>query len=126
MRLLLDTQSAYWWLLEHRRLSRKAKAAIGHPRNHARASIISVYEMGIKVRRGLLSDDVAQDFATTLVATGLDPIPLTIAHMERGALLGWRNNDPWDRLYAAQAMVEGMTLVSSDEAFDELPIRRLW
>jgi PIN domain nuclease of toxin-antitoxin system len=126
VKLLLDTQSAYWWLLENRRLSRKTKAAIAHTRNEVRASVISAYEIALKVRRGALSDDIARDFASTMVAAGLDPLPLTLPQMERGALLGWRINDPWDRLIAAQAMIEGMTLVSIDEAFDELPLRRLW
>jgi len=126
VRLLLDTQAAYWWLQENRRLSPRAQRAIANARNTTSFSVIAIYEIALKVRRGLLTDIHALKFRNGLVADGFSPLALTADHMAKGGLQGWRNKDPWDRLYAAQAMAEGMMLVSIDEAFDELPLKRLW
>jgi PIN domain nuclease of toxin-antitoxin system len=126
VRLLLDTQAAYWWLQGNRRMSARTRRALTHQSNATSFSVISIYEIGLKVRRGLLTDIHALKFRDGLMADGFAPLLLTADHMEKGALLDWRHRDPWDRLMAAQAMVEGLSLVSSDEVFDELALKRLW
>lgn len=126
MRLLLDSQAAYWFVIGSRRMSAVARAAVQDTTNQASFSVICLYEIGFKAQRGKLTDDVARDFHRYLRAANLTPLTLTIEHMQQGAALNWRHGDPWDRLMAAQAIHDGLTLVSADQKFDELPIKRLW
>jgi len=51
---------------------------------------------------------------------------LEIAHIEPLTTLPLHHKDPFDRLVAATALVEGLTLVSADSAFDAYDVKRLW
>lgn len=57
---------------------------------------------------------------------GQERFALDMSHMNAGALLDWDHRDPWDRLLAAQARLEGCALVSKDEAFDTIGLKRIW
>ena len=46
-------------------------------------------------------------------------LPITLDHAERQAGLPFHHRDPFDRLIAAQALVEGIPLVSADAIFDQ-------
>ena len=64
---------------------------------------------------------------STAIADGLDWADVTpeIAHL--AGVLDWTHRDPFDRLIAATALVNGWVLISADTAFDSLPgLRRLW
>lgn len=126
MKLLLDTHVALWWLAADPRLSPVARAAITQPHNTIMASVISAFEIGTKVRIGKMDSPIAREFPVLLSKSGIPALSLDLAHMVEGAALAWTNRDPWDRLLAAQAMVEGCGLVSSDKAFRALPIQVVW
>ena len=53
-------------------------------------------------------------------------IAITEAHALRAGSYELEHGDPFDRMIAAQAELESMTVVSSDRAFDLFPVRRLW
>ena len=57
---------------------------------------------------------------------GLIVLPITLDHAERQAGLPLHHRDPFDRLLAAQALVEGMPLVSTDAMFDRYGVIRIW
>lgn len=126
MKLLLDTHAALWWLAGDDQLSRRAAAVIADPDNAVWASVVSGYEIGLKVRRGLMTTPMAREFPPFLEKAGIPALTLDMSHMNAGALLDWDHRDPWDRLLAAQARLEGCTLVSRDEAFDAIGLDRLW
>jgi len=55
-----------------------------------------------------------------------DLLPITVAHTAAVTTLPFHHRDPFDRLLVAQALVENIPLVSSDEALDRYGVRRLW
>ena len=126
MKFLLDTHAVLWWLSGDERLSTGAAAAIADPENAVFASVVSGYEIGIKVRRGYMTTPIAREFPLYLEKAGIAALALDMSHMNEGALLAWDHRDPWDRLLAAQARLQGCTLVSVDQAFDTIGLARLW
>jgi antitoxin (DNA-binding transcriptional repressor) of toxin-antitoxin stability system len=54
------------------------------------------------------------------------PLVLEVEHAQLGGLPANIHKDPFDRMLAAQAILEGLTLVSHDKAFDAMPVPRLW
>lgn len=128
MRLLLDTCSVLWLLADDRRLSGAAKAALLDPDNERWLSPISLLEIALKVRiRKLpLPRPYAALFPAELLANDIHLLPLEAKHIEPLTTLPLHHKDPFDRLIAATALVEALTLVSTDTAFDAYGLTRLW
>ncbi len=57
---------------------------------------------------------------------GFDELPISVLHAQRAGDLGGRHKDPFDRMLVAQALIENMTLVSNERAFDAYAVKRLW
>jgi PIN domain nuclease of toxin-antitoxin system len=127
VRLLLDTQAFLWWLAADRRLSGKARRAIEDESNAVFVSAASAWEITTKVRLGKLSaPGMAHDVATSLLDQGFAGLDVTVLHAQRAGELPGVHRDPFDRLLIAQALAEGLTLVSNDGMFDAYGVRRFW
>ena len=128
MRLLLDTHTFLWWLDGDRRLSRRARTAIGDQDNAVFVSAASAWELATKARLGKLpgAADVATDVATCMSSQGFLELPITVLHAQRagGLRIGYR--DPFDRMLIAQALLEGLPLVTNETLFDAFGIERVW
>jgi PIN domain nuclease of toxin-antitoxin system len=110
MRLLLDTHVAIWWLDGDRRLSSTTRAAI-EAASEAYLSVVSLWEIFIKQDKGRL--DLPAGFTGALRDDFAD-LPLTVDHVLEGRALPLLHRDPFDRLLVAQAVAEGLTIVSAD------------
>jgi PIN domain nuclease of toxin-antitoxin system len=122
MRLLLDTHILLWTIAESRKLSRAARALIGEPDNELTFSSASLWEVAIKVERG--RDDFRIDVSSlrrSLFDNEYAELPMTGAHAIALASLPSIHRDPFDRVLVAQAIVEGLTLVTSDPAVAKYP-----
>jgi len=128
VRLLLDTQAMLWFLANNPRLSAAAESAILDPANERWLSPISLLEVAIKVRIGklLLHAPFAVLFPAQLTLNHIGLLPLEAKHIEPLMTLPMHHKDPFDRLIAATTLVEQLTLVSSDPAFDTYGLTRLW
>jgi PIN domain nuclease of toxin-antitoxin system len=128
MRLLLDTHTLLWFLANDARLSPTAKTAIEDPTNERWLSPISLLEIALKVRIGKLPlpAPFGTMFPADLLAADIHLLPLETQHIEPLTTLPLHHKDPFDRLIAATALVEGLTLVSVDSAFDAYGLTRLW
>jgi PIN domain nuclease of toxin-antitoxin system len=128
VRLLLDTHTFLWWLAGHRMLSAKAREAIEIDESDVFVSAASAWEITTKFRIGKLPEAelVASDVLSSIEAEGFAPLSVSVHHAQRAGSLGGTHRDPFDRLLAAQAMLEGMTLVTNDRAFEQYAIGRLW
>jgi PIN domain nuclease of toxin-antitoxin system len=128
LRLLLDTQAFLYFVLDSPALGRRARDLISDPGNQRLFSIASIWEMAIKVSIGKLS--LAQPFDTfvlrQMTANALTLLPIALDHAIAAARLPLHHRDPFDRMLIAQAIVEGVPLVSNDPAFDRYPVERLW
>lgn len=126
LRVLLDTNVILFALLRPAKLSTEARTVLEAPGTTRFLSPISWYEIGLKVKIGRL--DLPQgydcDLALTHLAASL--LPITKKHMIRAANLPLENRDPFDRILVAQAIEDGMHLLSADEHLSVLNAPRLW
>lgn len=102
-------------------------AALRDPANTAWLSVVSVWEIVIKVQLGKLSLRLPlPEIVAEQQANGLQILPMTLPHSLAIENLPSIHKDPFDRLLAAQAVVEGAELVSADQVFVQYPVRLLW
>ncbi len=122
MKLLLDTHVLLWNALEPDRLTRRCYALINDPMSEVFFSAVSIWEISIKqalnkpgfavraevVRRALLENLFREVELTSLhgIATG------SLPHI---------HGDPFDRILIAQAIVEGITLLTADDRIAQYP-----
>jgi PIN domain nuclease of toxin-antitoxin system len=127
VRLLLDTHVFLWWLGNDPSLSENLRVKLADPRNEVFVSSVSAFEISTKFRIGYLPSAalLAQDTAGYIERAGFTELPLTVAHATRAGLLPHPHRDPFDRLLAAQALLESLVLASVDRVFDQLLIERL-
>jgi PIN domain nuclease of toxin-antitoxin system len=128
VRLLLDTQAMLWFLANDPRLSTASESAILDPANERWLSPISLLEIAIKVRidKLALHAPFAVLFPAQLALNRIGLLPVEAKHVEPLTTLPMHHKDPFDRLIAATTLVEQLTLVSSDPAFDAYGLTRLW
>ena len=128
MKLLLDTHALLWWWLDDRRLSSKARAKIGQSANVVFVSAVSALEIAIKVRLGKLpeANDLVDQFEEGLAQQGFKPLPVSMTHALKAGLLEGDHRDPFDRLLAAQAMIDDLTIITNDRALTAFGASALW
>ncbi len=128
MNLLLDTQGFLWWSDAPERLSRQALAALQDPSNQLILSVVSVWEVQIKLHTGKLSiaSSLEHLVETQQKTNGVQVLPVYLEHAYHLAFLPVVHKDPFDRLLIAQAIAEDLTLVSADAIFTRYPVSLLW
>lgn len=128
MRLLLDTHALVWWLTNDRKLSATARAAIEEPDVVIYVSAASAWEVATKVRLGKWPEAATLPgvFGAILVSNDFTPLPVTIQHALRAGSLRVAHGDPFDRIFAAQAELEDLDLVTVDPAFAQFEVRTFW
>ena len=118
MRLLLDTHVAIWWDAGHP-LSPTAYDAIASA-HEVYLSAASAWELAIKAALGKVT--TSRSLATVASDSGFLELPVLLRHTERLAELPPLHRDPFDRLLVAQALVEGLTLVTRDAQLVAYPV----
>lgn len=129
MKLLLDTHALIWWWLDVPKLSTTARTAIHDPAHDVWVSAATAWEIMTKQRLGKLPGlppDLLGDYTALLQADGFNPLAISTAHALRAGHHPAEHRDPFDRMLAAQAEIEGAVLVSCDAALDQFGVRRLW
>ena len=128
MRLLLDTHALLWFGLDDRRLSATARGLIEDPANEITISPASYWEIAIKIALGKysLAEPYQPFFEQVIAEYDLRILSIEIRHTAVLTTLPLHHRDPFDRLLIAQAIVEGIPVVSDDLQFDAYPITRLW
>ncbi len=115
MRVLLDTHLLLWAAAGSPRLSAEARGIIEDPGNAMLFSAASIWEVAIK--NGLGRADFRVDpraLRAGLLAAGYVELVISGAHVVAVDGLPALHRDPFDRLLVAQALAEGVVLVSSD------------
>jgi len=125
LRLLLDTHLVLWWMNgEASRIGKRALAALGSDGIDPIVSAVTVWEVAIK--RGLGKLEAPGDLLPQLERAGVELLPISPRHADLVASLPPHHRDPFDRLLVAQATLEGLALVSEDEALRRYEIEVVW
>lgn len=130
MRLLIDTQILLWWVRgePESQLKKSHLETLLNPEVELLLSHVSVWEMAIKQSIGKLKLPApANDFAEFEARDkSFKLLPIKLDHIAAYEKLPLTHRDPFDRMLAAQANVEGLRLMTSDKNFDKLGIKRYW
>jgi PIN domain nuclease of toxin-antitoxin system len=122
VRLLLDTNALLWWLADAG-LAVQAREAIADPANLVVVSGVSAWEISIKKALGKLA--APDDLEHQVQVGGFTSLPITIAHGVAAGQLDRHHDDPFDRMLIAQAIAEGLTIVTRDKRFGEYSVALL-
>jgi len=128
MRLLVDAHTVIWAVDDPAKLSSHAAKAIEDPANELLLSAGTICEIAIKVGLSKLSLSMPyrQWMNKAMLDRGLRLLPVTVEYADVQAGLPRHHGDPFDRLLAAQAQVENVSLVSADAIFDRYGVTRIW
>ncbi|MBV9786275.1 MAG: type II toxin-antitoxin system VapC family toxin [Acidisphaera sp.] len=122
MRLLLDTHTLLWWLSDDPQLGPCARDLIADPANEILVSVVSLWEIQVKMRVGRLTADM-QDILDAIEGQGFELLSITPAHLLRLGALPAHHKDPFNHLLIAQAIVEAANFVSEDRHTADYPVR---
>ena len=122
-RLLLDTHVLLWALEDSQALSADARRSITDTRNEVFVSAASIWEMAIKRSLGKLR--APDNLADTVQEAGFAALPITLAHAEQAGMLPPHHRDPFDRMLVAQALEEGLVLVTDDAHIPKYGVRTM-
>lgn len=128
MKLLLDTQLLLWAAGAPDRLSARARRLLADTNNELLFSAASMWEITIKNSLG--RDDFRVEprvLRRALLDNGYIELPITTEHAVNVDSLPPLHKDPFDRLLVAQALVEGITLITADAAVASYrgPVRKV-
>lgn len=132
MRLLIDSHVLIWWWAEQNHLSASVSKLLIDPATTIFVSAATAWEIGTKHRLGKLPQldgrfrDVSAEFANELAVDRFTTLAVTLDHGLRAGMYEMAHRDPFDRLLAAQAELENITLVTRDPAFAAFPCDTLW
>jgi len=128
--LLLDTHTFIWLVDGGTQLSPAAKAAVVDPQNTLVLSVASIWEMAIKTclpkNPLVLSDPLETYLAKWVPAYQVRVLPVETHHALGVPHLPVHHRDPFDRIMIAQAITEGMSLVTADAKFTGYPVPVIW
>jgi PIN domain nuclease of toxin-antitoxin system len=128
MNLLLDTHTLLWWLLQPSHLSAQARKFVANRQNDIWVSAATGWEVLTKQRIGKLPSigGLAANLFREIQEEGFQPLSITFAHACLAGSFTQTHRDPFDRVLAAQSLLENLRLVSADAAFDQFGIERVW
>jgi PIN domain nuclease of toxin-antitoxin system len=128
MTALLDTHTFIWMDSDPKRVTLTVLKYLGDPAFAVFLSVVSLLEMEIKVssRKLTLRKPVREIVAEHLATTPLRLLEINADHAYGLSGLPHAHKDPFDRMLAAQALVEGAVLLTSDPIFKLYPIQTDW
>ncbi len=122
--LLLDSHALLWWQGDDPRLGVVARKAIERPDTALYFSSASIWELAIKrAQRKLELPDSLLDI---LSEEGFVEVAVSATHALLAAALPAHHRDPFDRMIAAQAQSEGLTVVTRDARIAAYGVPVLW
>jgi PIN domain nuclease of toxin-antitoxin system len=128
VRLLIDTHVLIWWLLDEPRLSRTSRELLASSESEIFVSAASAMEIATKHRLGKLphAAPLVADFGKIVAAADFIEMPITARHAIAAGSIRHTHADPFDRFLAAQATIEQISLMTSDETLRSLVPASVW
>ncbi|MFZ5475304.1 MAG: type II toxin-antitoxin system VapC family toxin [Myxococcota bacterium] len=119
MRLLLDSHVFLWWKTADPRLSPAMVRTIAEAET-VYVSAATAWELGLKVSLGKLR--LPESVEDGIVAAGFTELPVHFRHTREAVVLPPHHYDPFDRMLVAQALCEGLTLMTHEEKITQYQV----
>ena len=128
MKLLLDTHTFMWWDSDLDKLPPRVQSLCFQPENQLVLSLVSVWEMQIKIQIGKLDlgKPLAEAIAHQRQTNQIELLPVYYDHVLELDNLPLHHKDPFDRLLLAQARVEGLVILGKDLQFRNYEVPVEW
>jgi len=128
MKVLIDTHTFLWALLQDHRLTQKAKQVLRSDEHELVFSLVSLWEIAIKIKTGKLNTigSSAAYIRDEMKAYGMELLPIRYEHILQLESLPHHQGDPFDRLLIAQALAESLPVLSADRIFANYGIKLMW
>lgn len=127
MNYLLDTHAFIWFSEDDAQLPVDAKLAIEDEENSIYLSIVSLWEMAIKVSLDKLElSKPLEDITREVDRSRIQWLPLTVNQVHQLKMLPFHHRDPFDRTIIAQGLVEQFTIITKDSVFSNYGVSTLW
>jgi PIN domain nuclease of toxin-antitoxin system len=123
VRLLLDTHVLLWWLADDPSLGEEARTGISDPGSSVFVSAATVWEISIKQSLGKL--EAPTDLLRQIELNRFEPLSMTVSHAYTAGALPRHHDDPFDRMLVAQAMKEGLVLLTRDPRMSRYGVETL-
>jgi len=116
VKLLLDTHALLWVRGDPDRLKAETRRVLADAGNAVFVSVVSLWEIMVKCRIGKLEADISAIIAGLAPASKIQLLDITPQHLLvlNTLPVHQHHRDPFDHLIIAQAISEGMTLVTQD------------
>jgi PIN domain nuclease of toxin-antitoxin system len=126
--ILLDSHTFLWWCDGDRKLSTRVRRIMEDGEADIYFSAASAWEIATKARIGKLPQAmaVARNLPAIVEEQGLKLLPVTVAHAHRAGWLDVKHRDPFDRMLAAQSMIEKMPIATRDREMRRLGATVIW
>ncbi|HEV2866953.1 MAG TPA: type II toxin-antitoxin system VapC family toxin [Allosphingosinicella sp.] len=124
---LLDTHSLLWWWTDAKRLSASARAVI-EAEERIVVSTASIWEIAIKTAAGRLYaiEDFRRDYRPLMERNAFESLGISDDHALMAGFLPGEHRDPFDRMLAAQAVIENLTVITRDPQLAGFGCRTMW
>lgn len=128
MHLLFDTHAFLCWFQDASELSGKARKAIADVKYDGVFSLASCWKMAIKISLGKLSltSSLERFVPEQLALSGFRQIAVEFTQFAAIANLPFHHRDSFDRMLAAQTLIQGCAIVSADSIFTRYGVKRIW
>jgi PIN domain nuclease of toxin-antitoxin system len=128
MKILIDTCALLWWWADPDSLSKRALSLLKDPENRVFVSSASAWEISTKYRIGKFpaGGRIIQTWDERLGTDGFLELSISSHHALKAGTLPGDHRDPFDRMLAAQSLLESIPLLSPDTALSALGAERLW
>ena len=124
MTYLLDTRVFLCWMSGNERLALQTRELIASPDSRILVSVVSIWEILVKVRAGRLQADL-DEIQQTIDDDNFERLGLASTHLKALVRLPAHHRDPFDHLLIAQAIGEDATLITDDRMMRCYPVRLL-
>jgi PIN domain nuclease of toxin-antitoxin system len=128
LRLLLDSNVFFWSVFNRSKLTPRVLHLLEEDQNELFVSRASIWELSIKVAKGRLEmpGSSIRYMLEQSARTGMTVLPIEDAHVLRTETLPHHHRDPFDRILVAQALEEGLTILTSDSEIPKYDAPVIW
>ena len=128
MRCLLDSNVLYWMFSDRAKLTARARRILEDEGNELFVSRTSIWELSATVAAGRLAmpGSSIQSLLDQIERAGLMVLELEDQYILRTEKLPYHHSDPFDRILIAQALEDGLTILTSDAKFPLYDVAVIW